>query len=232
MALGNLRSHAWAHARVGTYLRGKWLLRELIGVGGMAAVFAATDRDQNQVAIKLLNPSFARVEQLRDRFLRECYIANRVGHPGAVRVFDYDIDHASGEAFLVMELLQGETVGDLLERQGAPFAAASVVEIVLRTLSVLKAAHLQDIIHRDLKPENLFLTTDGKLRVLDFGIASLREHTGNSMMTRIGDVMGTPAYMPPEQAQGRWDQVDARSDLWALGAVAFHLLSGREVHEA
>ncbi len=220
----------WARSRVGTVLHRKWRLDKLVGVGGMAAVFAATHRNRNRVAVKLLLPEYASHPELRERFLREGYLANGVGHPGAVRVFDDDVAD-DGSVYLVMELLDGETLEQLVVRRGGRLDVSTVLEIVDRVLAVLEAAHAQHIVHRDLKPENVFLTRDGDLRVLDFGIARMREHSERLHITHKGHVLGTPGFIPPEQALGQWERVDERSDLWAVGAIAYYLLAGREVHQ-
>jgi serine/threonine protein kinase len=216
-------------ARVGQQISGKWRLDALIGVGGMAAVYMATHRNGSIGAIKLLHDEVARNDEVRERFLREAYIANKVGHPGTVKVLDDDKDER-GTPYLVMELLQGESVEAKAEKAGGRLPIDETLDIVDQTLAVLEAAHKHTIIHRDLKPENLFFTRDNQLKVLDFGIARLREE--NSRKTQTGMVMGTPSFMAPEQAMGRWNDVDQRTDLYAVGATAFTLLSGRPVHEA
>ncbi len=138
-----------------------------------------------------------------------------------------------GAAFLVMELLEGETLEDRRDRLGGRLPAAEVLAFAEQLLQVLEAAHARGVVHRDLKPDNLFLTMEGELKVLDFGIAHLRQADhADSGGTSVGTFMGTPSFMPPEQARARWDLVDARSDLWAVGAVMFTLLSGHLVHEA
>jgi serine/threonine-protein kinase len=219
------------HARVGSVLRGKWRLDEVIGVGGMASVFAATHRNQSRVAIKMLHPEVALNAEVTARFLREGYVANAVGHPGTVSVLDDDVAE-DGAPFLVMELLEGETLDALVNRAG-PRSFAEAAELVEQLLDVLAAAHQRQIVHRDIKPENLFLTHAGRVKVLDFGIARLRELTSSSAGgTSAGSVLGTPPFMAPEQALGHWDDVDGRSDLWAAGATLYTLVSGRYVHEA
>jgi serine/threonine-protein kinase len=198
----------------------------------MAAVYGAVHRNQNRVAIKMLHPEQSLDAVVRTRFLREGYVANSVEHSGAVRVQDDGITD-DGAAFLVMELLEGETLEDRRDRLGGRLPVAEVLALVEQLLDVLEAAHARGVVHRDLKPDNLFLTTRGEVKVLDFGIAHLRQadHAGSGG-TSVGTFMGTPSFMPPEQARARWDLVDARSDLWAVGAVMFTLLSGRLVHEA
>ncbi|HEY6459342.1 MAG TPA: protein kinase [Polyangiaceae bacterium] len=221
---------ARARGRVGAVLCGKYQLVALLGVGGMASVYAAKHlRNANRVAVKVLHPEIALDAGFRSRFLREGYAANSVEHPGTVRVLDDDRAE-DGSVFLVMELLEGETLEARCERFGHALAAPEVVTIGRQLLLVLQAAHAKGIVHRDIKPENVFVTRDGVLKVLDFGVARLRE--GSPRRTRSGDVFGTPAFMPPEQALGRTSEVDALSDVWAVGATLFTLLSGRLVHEA
>lgn len=219
-----------ARARIGTLLKKKWHIDVLLGVGGMAAVYAATHRNRKRVAIKMLHAELSQDEAIRKRFLREGYIANTVGHRGAVAV-DYDDVSEDGMAFLVMELLDGETIEQRWqgkERILSPREALSVVDQLLDTLA---AAHAKGIIHRDLKPANLFLTHSGTVKVLDFGIARVRE-LSTPLTTLAGSAIGTPAFMSPEQARGRWDDVDGRSDLWAVGATLYTLLTGKFVHSA
>jgi eukaryotic-like serine/threonine-protein kinase len=218
-----------ARQRVGSIIRGKWRLDGVIGIGGMASVYSATHRNQSRVAIKMLHAEVALDADVTARFLREGYVANAVRHAGTVRVLDDDVTE-DGAPFLVMELLDGETLDARLVRLEA-LPIDEVAAIGAQLLDVLAAAHERDIVHRDLKPENLFLTREGALKVLDFGIARLREpHSGAG--TRAGSVLGTPAFMAPEQALGRWNDVDGRTDIWAVGATLFTLLSGRHVHEA
>lgn len=220
-----------AEARIGTVLKDKWRLEKLLGVGGMASVYAATHRNSKRVAVKMLHPEISIDPAMRQRFLREGYVANQVGHRGAVAVDDDDTTE-DGAAFLVMELLEGETLDARMRRKGGKLPQAEVLSAMEQVLETLAAAHTQGIIHRDLKPENIFMTKDGVMKILDFGIARMREMSGKSSATQTGSLMGTPAFMPPEQARGRWEEVDARSDLWAVGATMFTLLTGRLVHEA
>jgi serine/threonine-protein kinase len=219
-----------AEARVGKLLRGKWRLERVLGVGGMAVVYAATHRNQARVAIKMLHPEVALDQEVTERFLREGYLANTVDHRGTVKVLDDDVSE-DGAPFLVMELLEGETLEARWVRKGRVLPVSEVLPIANQVLDVLAAAHEKGIVHRDLKPENLFLTRSGDLKILDFGIARLQELSQDTTQTRAGSVMGTPAFMSPEQARGRWDEVDARTDIWAVGATIFTLLTGRYVHE-
>jgi eukaryotic-like serine/threonine-protein kinase len=217
--------------RVGTVINGKWTIERLIGQGGMAVVYAARHRNRKRAAIKMLLPELSADANTRERFLREGYVANSVEHVGAVRVDDDDVTE-DGAAYLVMELLEGETVHRRWERAGFKLPLDEALAIAYQLLAVLVAAHSVGVVHRDLKPDNLYLTHDGTLKVLDFGIARLRELGQSSTATRTGAVMGTPAFMAPEQARGRWELVDARTDLWAVGALMFTLITGRLVHQA
>jgi tRNA A-37 threonylcarbamoyl transferase component Bud32 len=220
-----------ANGRVGEVLKDKWRIDALIGVGGMASVYAATHRNKNRVAVKMLHRQFSGNEAIRTRFLREGYLANTVEHAGAVKVLDDDVAE-DGSAFLVMELLDGETIEARWSRKGQRLEPGEVLAIGDKLLDVLAAAHDKGIVHRDIKPENLFLTREGVLKVLDFGIARIFEGSRDKKGTQAGYIMGTPAFMAPEQALARWDEVDGRTDVWAAGATMFTLLSGRHVHEA
>jgi serine/threonine protein kinase len=207
---------AQCRGRVGRMISGKWRLDALIGVGGMAAVYMATHRNGSMSAVKILHDEVALNPEIRERFLREAYIANKVNHPGTVKVLDDDKDE-SGTPYLVMELLRGNSIESRAQKAGGRLGIADTLDILDQTLAVLEYAHKETIIHRDLKPENLFMTDQGVVKVLDFGIARLREES-SSRRTQTGMVMGTPSFMAPEQAMGRWNEVDARTDLWAMGA--------------
>ncbi len=222
-----------ARARVGTVLDEKWTLDALIGVGGMASVFASTHRNGKRAAIKVLHAEAALNPSVRARFLREGYVANRVGHPGAVSILDDDAA-PDGTVYLVMELLEGETLDARWERCDKRLPDIEVLAILDQLLDVLAAAHDKQIVHRDLKPGNLFLTREGTLKVLDFGIARLGDINADNAgaTTSFHSSMGTLGFMPPEQARGRWEQVGPQTDLWAIGATMYALLTGRHVHEA
>jgi eukaryotic-like serine/threonine-protein kinase len=221
-----------ARSRVGQVYKQKYTLGRLIGSGGMAAVYEATHRNGHRVAIKVLHRHIAANGDLRARFLREGYVANKVGHPGAVRVIDDDI--AEDESvFLVMDLLEGETLDARARRFGGRLPAHEMCTLAFQALDVLAAAHEKGVVHRDVKPENLFLTVDGALKVLDFGIARvLMETTEKQTATRAGITIGTPAFMAPEQALGQSARVDGQTDLWAVAATMFTMISGQFVHEA
>jgi serine/threonine-protein kinase len=229
-----------ASRRLGQTLGGKWRLDKLLGMGGMAAVYSATHKNNlKNVAVKVLHAELQRNEAVRTRFLREGYVANKVGHPGAVSAIDDGIDE-SGAVFLVMELLHGQSLAQRVDGEGGKLGQREVLRITEGILDVLASAHAQNVVHRDLKPDNVFLvpsngTTTGAatevtVKVLDFGVARVLD-TGEAK-TRTGVVMGTPEYMPPEQARGRSEHIDGRSDLWATASMMFRLLTGHYVHEA
>lgn len=220
---------ARAALRVGHTLRSKWRIDALLGVGGFAAVYAATHRTGKRVAIKILHPQTAALPDVAARFLREAYAANSIDHPGVVSVVDDDVTE-DGALFLVMDLLDGETFEARRRGAGGRLSSQEVAALADKALDVLIAAHDKGIIHRDIKPENLFLGRDGLVRVLDFGIARMFERQDSAAATELGSTMGSPAFMPGEQARGRWDLVDARSDIWSFGATMFMLLAGRPVH--
>jgi hypothetical protein len=224
---------ARAEARVGQVLCQKWTLKRVIGIGGMASVYAAEHRNGKRGAVKILHPELSLLGGARARFLREGKAANTVDHDGVVSVLDDDTA-ADGSVYLVMELLDGASVATVADqRPGGILGVGEAVAVADQLLDVLAAAHDKGILHRDLKPENLFITKAGRLKVLDFGLARVRElQAGSQRATRTGTSMGTPAFMPPEQALGQWDDVDIRTDLWAVGATLFCLLTGRPVHDA
>src|SRR5580692_1517641 len=211
--------------RVGSTVKDKWRLEALLGAGGMASVYSAVHRNGRRVAIKVLHPELSAVSSLVTRFLREGYLANRVGHPNAVAVLDDDRTE-DGAVFLVMELLEGHSLERHAKSGGERLSRSTILRLVDETLDVLAAAHAKGIVHRDIKPANLFMTLEGHIKVLDFGIARLAEPLGDGPLTQTGFAIGTPSFMPPEQARGRWELVDARTDVWAVGATMYALLTG------
>ncbi|MGK3984866.1 protein kinase [Sorangium sp. So ce136] len=215
-----------AAARIGTALNAKWRLDDLLGVGGMGAVFAATHRRGSRAAVKVLHIEFARNAELRDRFLREGKIANRVDHPARVAVIEDDLSDR-GEPFLVMELLAGTTLQRLASSAGGTLPVAQVLPVFDVVLDLLEKCHSIGIVHRDIKPANIFVTSAGHVKVLDFGIARMRDPERQA--TRAGLTFGTPAFMSPEQAMGV-SGIDGRSDLWSVGASLFTLLSGKRLN--
>ncbi|WP_394834909.1 protein kinase [Pendulispora rubella] len=216
-------------SRIGAVVQKKYTIERLLGWGGMAAVYAAKHRNGHRVAIKFLHERFGDDSTARRHFAREAYLANGVGHPGAVPVIDDDVDE-HGAAFLVMPLLEGETLRERCRRAEGRLPIAEVGRILSEVLDVLASAHAKGIVHRDIKPENIFITVGGEIRVLDFGIA--RHTDGDGAATLTGPMIGTPAFMPPEQAVGNSDAIGPPSDCWAVGATIFALLSGEHVHVA
>lgn len=216
-----------AEARLGHRV-GKWALERLLGVGGMAAVYAARHRNGDRVAIKMLHPELSSLDDVRTRFLTEGYAANRVGHPGVASVRDEGTAD-DGSVFLVMDLLQGETLDDLCYRRGGVLGVQHALQVAHQLLDILASAHGRGVIHRDIKPENVFITEEGKVKLLDFGVARLPDC---SRATKVGAALGTPSFMAPEQARGHSDKMDARTDLWAVGATLYTLLTGKFVHDS
>ncbi len=215
---------------VGRVLRDRWQIDGRIARGGVGTVYAATHKNNgSRAAIKVLHPEFARDEDTRSRFLQEGYAANQVNHPGVVRILDDDTSE-EGHAFLVMELLQGELLETRRLRKGGKLPLADVYEIGEQLLDVLAAAHEKGIVHRDIKPDNLFITEEGRLKVLDFGFAQMRSQFRPDV-TATGFLLGTPGFMSPEQSIGNRAAVDAQTDIWAVGATLFTLISGEPVHE-
>jgi serine/threonine-protein kinase len=180
----------------------------------------------------MLHPELSLNDNVRSRFLREGYAANSVKHPGVVLVVDDDVAE-DGSAFLVMELLNGATVDEIGTALGGRLALDAACAIAVEVLDVLGAAHERGILHRDIKPANVFVTREGGVKVLDFGIARVRDSMATGAhVTSTGMLLGTPAFMAPEQVTGRPSDIDARVDLWAVGATIFNLVSGHMVHEA
>ncbi len=221
-------SNPAATDRIGSVIGGKYRVDSVLGQGGMATVYGVVHvRNAARLAIKVLHPSVAMDRDVRTRFLREGYAANSVGHPGAVMVVD-DAETDDGSVFIVMERLEGQSL-DALEGRVRVDEAVAIGDGLL---DVLAAAHARGILHRDIKPANVFVTRTGVVKVLDFGIARVRDAytSGSGATTDTSVVFGTPAFMSPEQARG--ETIDARSDLWAVGATLYTLVSGRLVHEA
>ncbi|WP_437930691.1 serine/threonine-protein kinase [Sorangium sp. So ce291] len=225
---------------MGTTVRNKWKLERLLGAGGMAAVYVGVHRIGRRDALKILHPQAAKSKEICDRFEREAQAANRFRHPGAVEIRDIDVAE-DGAPFLVMELLEGESLAERERRLGG-LPLAEVLRFTAQVLDTLDAAHAQGIIHRDIKPPNLYVVGEDpgstplpglgpRIKVLDFGLARIRQDSSlQGELTRMGIVLGTTPYMPPEQAKGR--DIDARADLFAVGATMFRLIAGRHVHEA
>jgi serine/threonine-protein kinase len=215
-----------AKALVGTVLDGAYRIEGLVDMGGMGAVYEATHlRLGNRVAVKVMARELAANPEALARFHREAVITSGLGHPHIVQVFDFSTT-PTGEPFLVMEFLQGEDLDHRIRRVGR-LPTAEVVHIIKQVASALAATHAKAIIHRDLKPANIYLLevageTDF-VKVLDFGISKIRAAT--TKITRSAALMGTPNYMSPEQALGKVDDLDERTDQWALACITWECLS-------
>jgi tRNA A-37 threonylcarbamoyl transferase component Bud32 len=201
-----------------------------IGEGGMGVVYRAEHvLLKRPAAIKLLQPELTQNQDMVARFFNEARAATAIRHPGIVEVFDFGVG-GDGSAYIVMELLEGESLARRLSR-GGPIPALRAIQLGRQIAGALAAAHGQGIIHRDLKPDNVFLVPDPevpggeRIKLLDFGIAKLAAEPTNMTKTRTGALMGTPTYMAPEQCRGV--QVDHRADLYSLGCILFECVCGR-----
>ena len=203
----------------------------VLGEGGMGAVYLATHPFMGRkAAIKVLRRELAEDPGLVERFMNEARAANAIHHPNIIDIIDVG-RLPSGIPYLMMEFLEGESLAQRIAGQRVDIALA--VNIAKQTASALGAAHAKGIVHRDLKPDNLFLVPDGeqqfgsRVKVLDFGIAKLRgELSGSGAKTQSGSVMGTPPYMSPEQCRGITDEIDHRTDVYALGIILYEMLTG------
>jgi serine/threonine protein kinase len=204
---------------------GRYRLERLLGSGGMAVVYLARDLELDRpVAVKLLAENLAGDEAFRVRFLREARHAGGLSHPNVAAVFDAGEENE--RPYIVMEYLDGETLAEVIARRGR-LEPAEAVELVLQACAGLEHAYgAAGLVHRDVKPQNLLLTGDGTLKLVDFGIAHAAEST---RLTEIGTVLGTAAYLAPEQAAG--EDVGPAADIYSLGAVLYELLSGRPPFE-
>lgn len=203
----------------------------MLGVGGMAAVyFAIHEHNQRRVAIKVLHQEYCHLDDIRGRFAQEARAANRVHHRDAVPVLD-DGTLDDGTPYMVMDFLEGQSLQQRFEKAGGRLPVAEAFSIAERLLEILEAAHAASVLHRDVKPDNVFLTIEGDVKLLDFGISKMMG-VDQSHKTQVGAMMGTPSFMSPEQARGRWDDLDPRADLFAVGATLFAVLAGRPIHQA
>jgi serine/threonine-protein kinase len=212
----------------GAVIAQKYELIRMLGEGGMGAVWVARNVALDaHVGLKLIRAEVSRnVPGIQGRLLQEARAAASLGHPAIIRVFDFGTTER-GDPFIAMELLHGENLAELLQRR-SKVSAVRAVQTLLPIFDALASAHGSGIVHRDLKPDNIFIAREagGRLqpKVLDFGIAKL-EHSVSPHLTREGTVLGSPAYMSPEQARGNTD-VDARSDIWSISVVLYQLMTG------
>ncbi len=214
---------------------GQYRIHRKIGEGGMGAVYLAEHAlIGRRAAIKVLLPQLSSQREIVDRFFNEARATTSVPDPGIVQVFDFGF-HTDGSAYIVMEFLEGEPIDARLKRFGR-LTAFDALRITRQAAGSLAAAHRAGIVHRDLKPENIFLVRDPEAqggerpKILDFGIAKLGGSDPNQMRTRTGALMGTPVYMSPEQCRGA-GLVDHRSDIYSMGCVIFHMVTGRPPFE-
>ena len=197
---------------------------EKLGEGGMGEVYLAEDkRLHRKVALKFLPMHFTSDPAARERFEREARAAAALNHPNIVTVFD--IGETDGQVFMALELVDGETLADRISGvySGMPMAVEEIEKIIRQLVEGLGAAHKAGIVHRDIKPSNIMIDRDGRVKILDFGLAKLK---GTSNLTKEASTLGTVQYMSPEQARG--EEVDRRSDIWSLGAVLYEMLTGRQ----
>ena len=233
-------THLWAYgadilramgelpAKIGMYR----VVRQL-GEGGMGAVFEGIhEAIERRVAIKVLHPQYARNAEFTARFFNEARAVNRVAHPGLVQISDYG-QQPDGTGYIVMEFLDGESMTRRIERLGRKLPSPEIIQLGWQLADSLSAAHEKGIIHRDLKPDNVMIVPDPHMasgertKLLDFGIAKVTEQQGlPRLSTRVGQVMGTPTYMSPEQCAGG-GSVDEKSDVYSLGVMLFELLAGQ-----
>jgi serine/threonine-protein kinase len=208
-------------------ISGRYRIDGRLGIGGMSTVHRAhDDRLERDVAIKLLAEHLAEDETFVSRFRREALAAARLVHPNIVQVFDFGLDEATGQHFIVMELVEGHSCAQLL-RDRRLLPVDETLDIVGQASRGLDHAHRNGVVHRDVKPGNLLVGADAVVKLADFGIARATEQ---SSITQVGSVLGTAAYLAPEQARG--EEAGPPADIYALAVVTYQLLSGRLPYEA
>ncbi len=211
---------------LGQVLDGRYKIESVLGQGGMGMVFRATQTSvQRPVAVKTLNPSLAAAPQFFERFRREAELASRLRHPNVITIFDFGRS-PDGTCYYVMELLEGESLKETVKRQG-PMSLRRALSLVEQACQGLAHAHAEGCVHRDLKPHNIMvqqLSGQDFVKVLDFGLVKAMESEEEEQLTSTGQVLGTPQYMPPEQAGG--ESVDQRSDLYSMAGVLYFCLTG------
>ena len=194
------------------------ILSEL-GRGGMGVVYKAEDtRLKRPVALKFLRSDVLEDDEHKERFLREAQAAAALDHSNICTV--YEIDEADGQTFIAMAFIEGQTVKNKIAER--PLKLDEALDIAIQTATGLQAAHEKGIVHRDIKGANLMVTPRGQVKIMDFGLAQLAER---SQLTKTATMLGTPAYMSPEQARG--ERTDRRTDVWSLGVVIYEMVTGR-----
>ena len=205
--------------RPGRIIGGRYKLQTIAGRGGMGVVFKAEDTKlRRTVALKFLPEEFGRAPEAKERFLREAQAAAILDHPNICPI--YEVDEAEGAAFFTMAFIDGPSLKDKIA--AGPLPPLEVIAIALQIAEGLKAAHEKGVVHRDIKPANIMLNREGQARITDFGLASLE---GGAALTRPQTILGTAAYMSPEQVRG--DKADARTDIWAFGCTLYEMTAGR-----
>jgi eukaryotic-like serine/threonine-protein kinase len=208
-------------------IAGRYRLQRRLGYGGMSTVHLALDlRLERQVAVKLLAEHLADDPAFVSRFQREAQAAARLIHPNIVQIFDSGLDESAGQHFIVMEYIEGHSCAEILRDEGW-VEVPQAVSIIEQACEGLHYAHRHGVVHRDVKPGNLLRSREGQVKLADFGIAKATEQ---SSITQVGSVLGTAAYLAPEQARG--EDAGPPADLYALGVVAYQLISGRLPYEA
>ena len=207
---------------------GRYEVKELIGEGGMALVYRAFDPEINRsVAMKLLKEEHCEDKERKGRFIKEGKAAGALTHPHIVTV--YDVGQIEEQPYMMMELLEGQTLGELLQEK-KKFSLEAIMEVGIQLGNALDYAHERGIVHRDMKPDNIVLSPDGKsAKVADFGIARF-EHQADKETTQVGIMLGTPRYMSPEQASG--ERVNGRSDLFSVGVILYEMITGKKAFDA
>src|SRR5580692_862799 len=218
----------------GQTIAGKYRINQLLGSGGMASVWSATNIfTERQFAIKFMLPAVARTPEAARRFLMEAKVSARVDHPNIIEVIDVG-QTEDASLFLVMELLTGVSLETAMRRQSPTMTVAEFVSVMIQVARALAAAHKNGVIHRDLKPTNIFLHKDREgaavPKLLDFGVSKFLEEEGQQSLTIAGTVLGSPLYMSPEQAMGA--PVDSRTDVFAFGTIMFEALCGYRAYDA
>src|SRR5260370_3292429 len=209
-----------AELTAGAVLGGRYEIIKTLGQGGMGAVYKARDREVDRVvALKVIRPELANQPEILARFKQELILSRQVTHKNVVRIFD--LGEAESVKFITMEFVEGRDLLSIL-RDSTPLSLEQKVKIVGQVCRALEAAHAEGVVHRDLKPQNIMGENTGRVDVMDFGIAHSMEGAG---VTSTGMLVGTPAYVSPEQAKG--EKVDPRSDIYTLGIVFYDLLTGK-----
>ena len=209
----------------GRSLGGRYSIVRMLGEGGMGAVYEARDLELDRVvALKVIRPEYANQTEILNRFKQELILARQITHKNVVRIFD--LGQAEGIRYITMEFVQGQDLHTMMTT-GHPFTIADNVRTIKDTCRALEAAHAEGVVHRDLKTHNILIETGGRTGVMDFGIARSMQDSG---LTSTGTLMGTPAYMSPEQAKG--EKIDTRSDLFSLGVIFYELLTGKPPYES